>query len=77
MERKWKFSMTPQHGPMWDLYENDKLVAYARRAKEAGWFVRISELNGTPDTEKIYIGDDINPIDFMNLMLEMHKKDTP
>lgn len=67
--------MTREHGPMWDLYENGKLVAYARRAKNTGWFVRISELNGTPDTEKIYIGDDINPINFMNLMLSMHKKD--
>ena len=67
--------MTPQHGPMWDLYEDGKLVAYARRAKNAGWFVRISELNGTPDTEKIYIGDDTDPINFMNLMLSMHTKD--
>lgn len=53
MERKWKFSMTPQHGPMWDLYENDKLVAYARRAKNTGWFVRNpAGTNGTPDTEE-------------------------
>lgn len=73
----WKFSMTPQHGPMWDMFENDKLVAYARRAKEAGWFVRISELNPTPDTEKIYIGEDVNPIDFMKTMLELHKKEKP
>jgi len=77
MERTWKFSMTPQHGPMWDVYENDKLVAYARRAKDAGWFVRVSELNPSPSHEKIYIGDDVNPIDFMNTMLEMHKKDKP
>ena len=69
--------MTPQHGPMWDMFEDGKLVAYARRAKKAGWFVRISELNPSPDTEKIYIGDDINPIDFMKTMLEMHKKETP
>jgi hypothetical protein len=69
--------MTRQHGPMWDVFEDDKLVAYARRAKEAGWFVRISELNPSPHTEKIYIGDDANPINFMNLMLDMHKKDTP
>jgi hypothetical protein len=60
---------------MWDMFEDNKLVAYARRAKKAGWFVRISELNGTPDTEKLYIGDDINPIDFMKTMLEMYKKD--
>jgi hypothetical protein len=62
---------------MWDVFEDDKLVAYARRAKEAGWFVRISELNPSPHTEKIYIGDDANPINFMNLMLDMHKKETP
>jgi len=69
--------MTREHGPMWDMFEDGKLVAYARRAKKAGWFVRISELNGTSDTEKIYIGDDTNPIDFMKTMLEMHKKETP
>lgn len=67
--------MTPQRGPMWDLYEDGKLVAYARRAKNAGWFVRISGLSRTPDAEKIYIGDDTDPINFMNLMLSMHTKD--
>lgn len=71
----WKFSMTTQHGPMWDVYENDKLVAYARRAKETGWFVRVSGLNPTPNTEKIYIGEDVNPVNFMKTMLEMHKKE--
>ena len=75
MERTWKFSMTEQHGPMWDMLEDGKLVAYARRAKDGGWFVRISELNPSPDTEKIYIGDDVFPVDFMNLMLSMHKKE--
>ena len=75
MERTWKFSMTRQHGLMWDMFEDGKLVAYARRAKKEGWFVRISEINPTPNTEKIYIGDDVNPIDFMNTMLEMHKKE--
>lgn len=69
--------MTKEHGPMWDMFEDGKLVAYARRAKHTGWFVRVSELNPSPNTEKIYIGDDTNPINFMNLMLEMHKKDTP
>ena len=69
--------MDRKHGPMWDMFEGGKLVAYARRAKKAGWFVRISELNPSPHTEKIYIGDDVYPINFMNLMLEMHKKDTP
>ena len=75
MERTWKFSMTEQHGPMWDMLEDGKLVAYARRAKDGGWFVRISELNPSPDTEKIYIDDDVFPVDFMNLMLSMHKKE--
>lgn len=77
MERKWKFSMTREHGPMWDMFEDGRLVAYARRAKKEGWFVRISELNPSVLHEKIYIGDDTNPIDFMNLMLSMHKKETP
>ena len=27
--------------------------------------------------QKIYIGDDVFPINFMNLMLSMHKKETP
>ena len=69
--------MTKEHGPMWDVYEAGKLVAYARRAKKEGWFVRISELNPSPHTEKIYIGDDVFPINFMNLMLSMHKKEKP
>lgn len=76
-DRSWKFSMTPQHGPMWDVYEDGALVAYARRAKEAGWFVRISELNPNLQHEKIYIDEDVNPVNFMNMMLEMHKKETP
>lgn len=63
--------MTPQHGPMWDLYEGDDLTAYARRAETGGWVVTLRAL----DPEKIYIGDDTDPINFMNLMLSMHKKD--
>jgi hypothetical protein len=69
--------MDRKHGPMWDMFENDKLVAYARRAKKAGWFVRISELNPSYVHEKIYIDEDVYPINFMNLMLSMHKKETP
>jgi len=69
--------MNYKRGPAWDMFEDGKLVAYAKRAKKEGWFVRISELNGTPDTEKLYIGDDVFPINFMNIMLSMHKKDTP
>jgi len=69
--------MSRKHGPCWEVRENGKLVAYAKRAKKEGWFVRISELNPSPNTEKIYIGDDVFPINFMTLMLEMHKKETP
>lgn len=67
--------MSPVSGPCWDMYENAKLVAYARRAKKAGWFVRIVQLNPTPDTEKIYIGDEVYPVHFMTTMLELHKKE--
>ena len=73
--RTWRFSMTPASGPCWDMYENGKLVAYARRAKKAGWFVRVSELNPNRDTPKIYIDEDVSPIAFMTTMLEMHKKE--
>jgi hypothetical protein len=69
--------MDRKNGPAWDVYENGKLVAYARRAKKEGWFVRVSELNPNMSDEKIYIGDDVFPINFMNLMLSMHKKETP
>jgi len=64
-----------ERGPVWDVFENGKLVAYAKRAKSAGWFVRISQLNPSPSTEKIYIDDDVYPINFMKMMLEMHKGD--
>jgi hypothetical protein len=77
MERTWKFTMDRKAGPYWEVRENGMLVAYARRAKKEGWFVRISELNPTSLHEKIYIGDDVFPINFMKLMLSMHKKDTP
>jgi hypothetical protein len=72
--------MTKEHGPMWDMFEgvngigNPKLVAYARRAKNGGWFVRISELNPSPDSDKLYVDDDVFPPHFMQMMLEMHKK---
>ena len=69
--------MDRKHGPCWEVREDGKLVAYAKRAKKEGWFVRVSELNPTSLHDKIYIGDDVFPINFMNLMLSMHKKDTP
>lgn len=51
------------------------LVAYAKRAKDAGWFVRISGVNGDPSKgeKKIYIGDDVYPPSFMIAMLGMNK----
>ena len=55
--------------------EHYALVAYAKRAKDAGWFVRISGVNGDPSTgeKKIYIGDDVFPPSFMIAMLGMNK----
>lgn len=79
-ERTWKFTMGTEKEPVWSMYEphhipggHPKLVAYAKRAKDAGWFVRISELNSDPQTEKIYVGDDVFIPHFMQMMLEMHK----
>ena len=74
-ELKWKFSMTPQHGPMWDMYEGDTLMAYARREADNGWGVRFRAINPTPDTEKIYIGGDTDPVNFMKTLLAMHTKE--
>jgi hypothetical protein len=60
--------------PVWDVRsQSGLLIAYAKRAKDAGWFVRISGLNDNPKSEKLYIGDDVFPPDFMKTMLEMHK----
>lgn len=55
--------------------EHYALVAYAKRAKDAGWFVRVSGVNGDPSTgeKKIYIGDDVFPPSFMIAMLGMNK----
>lgn len=77
MNRTWKFSETPQHGPMWDAYEDGELVAYARRYKGEGWFVRIRTLNPSPDTEGLHINVEGSPVDFVNAMIEMHKKELP
>lgn len=81
MTRTWKFVMGTRRDPEWLTYEGEspvtpgkpKLVAYAKRAKNGGWFVRISELNGGINTDKIYIDDDVFPPNFMHMMLEMHK----
>jgi hypothetical protein len=50
-----------------------KLVAYAKRAKDGGWFVRISELNDGLGSDKLYVDDDVFVPNFMHMMLEMHK----
>ena len=57
------------------VFEQFGLVAYAKRAKDAGWFVRISGVNGDPSRgdEKVYIGDDVFPPSFMIAMLGMNK----
>ena len=81
MTRTWKFTMGIKRDPCWSMYEpspipdgTPKLVAYAKRAKNAGWFVRISELNdNVATTDKIYIDDDVFPPNFMATMLELHK----
>ena len=81
----WKFTMGSKKEPVWEVLQyynrqalNGKeryLVAYAKRAKDAGWFVRISGLNEDVDSDKLYIGDDVFPPDFMQMMLEMYKHD--
>lgn len=63
--------MTPQHGPMWDLYEGEELAAYVRRSETGGWVVTLKALY--PD--KIHVEDGTNPVNFANLMLSMHTKD--
>lgn len=76
MKYAWKFTMTTDAGPCWDMRQEGRLVAYARRAKESGWFVRISELNPAFTDEKIYIEEELFPPTFMTFMLEMHKNET-
>jgi len=65
--------------PVWEVLQGAnatgkhyKLLAYAKRAKKEGWFVRISGVNEKVGTEKIYIGDDVFPPDFMIAMLGMN-----
>jgi hypothetical protein len=76
MTYKWEFVMDEKEGPTYNLRTagGGKLVAYARRAKEHGWFVRIAGLNDTPNSEKIYIEDDIFPPEFMATMAALHGK---
>ena len=84
MTRTWKFAMGTKKEPVWDMYEGEslttvgkpKLVAYAKRAKDGGWFVRVSGVNDVLGATKIYIDDGVFPPHFMATMLEMHKKPT-
>jgi hypothetical protein len=60
--------------PTWEVRNPTALVAYAKRAKDAGWFVRISGVNEVASRDdKIYIGDDVFPPSFMIAMLGMNK----
>jgi hypothetical protein len=71
---KWRFVMGTKTEPTWEVRRRSgELIAYAKRAKDDGWFTRISGLNDNPSTERLYIGDDVFPPDFMKMMLEMHK----
>ena len=68
--------------PTWLVHQgngttaNDwKLVAYAKRAKESGWFVRIGNVNPQMSDEKMYIDEAVFPPDYMMSMLHMtHRK---
>lgn len=72
----WKFTMGTAREPTWEVRSRTgTLIGYAKRAKDAGWFVRISGLNDKPMSAKLYLGDDEFPPDFMKMMLEMHKNE--
>ncbi|CAB4123528.1 hypothetical protein UFOVP48_23 [uncultured Caudovirales phage] len=75
---KWKFTMGTDREPVWEVFRSQTsfaLIAYAKRAKDAGWFVRISGVNGQLGYKKLYIDDDIFPPDFMIAMLGMNKNE--
>lgn len=63
--------------PCWEVYQRRShtltpiLVAYAKRAKDGGWFVRIGNMNRDPSSEKIYIDENVFPPSFMTSMLHM------
>jgi hypothetical protein len=78
----WKFTMGTKKEPTWEVFSESpvsrslgkfRLIAYAKRAKDIGWFVRISGVNENVAAAKIYIGDDVFPPDFMTAMLGMNK----
>ncbi len=74
----WRFAMgTNGIEPCWEVYQRRELrlapilVAYAKRAKDGGWFVRIGNVNRDPSSEKIYIDENVFPPSFMTSMLHM------
>jgi hypothetical protein len=73
----WQFSMGTNIEPCWQIYQrrshglNQILVAYAKRAKDGGWFVRIGNVNRDSKSEKMYIDEHVFPPSFMTAMLHM------
>jgi hypothetical protein len=63
--------------PCWEIHQrrshglNPILVAYAKRAKNGGWFVRIGNMNPRKSDERIYIDEHVFPPAFMTTMLHM------
>ena len=66
--------------PCWEIYQRRSsgfpglkpiLVAYAKRAKDGGWFVRIGNVNRDSKSEKMYIDEHVFPPSFMTAMLHM------
>ena len=79
MTYQWSFTMGSKKEPTWDVRSSTgRLIAYAKRAKKEGWFVRISGVNNDVSRDdKIYIDEDVFPPDFMKTMLEMNKNEHP
>lgn len=78
-ELRWGFVMGTHTEPCWQVHQLSgdhwKLVAYAKRARDGGWFVRIGNVNPRPEDEKMYIDEDVFPPEFMLSMLHMtHRK---
>lgn len=76
---KWGFTMGTNTEPCWQVHQLSgdrwKLVAYAKRARESGWFVRIGNVNPQMSDEKMYIDEEVFPPDYMMSMLHMtHRK---
>jgi len=73
----WRFEMGTHSEPCWAMFQRREkglepiLVAYAKRAKNAAWFVRIGNMNRDPSSEKIYIEENVFPPSFMTAMLHM------